>query len=292
MKALVTGGAGFIGTNLIKKLLQEGHEVVSLDNYSTGKKENEQEGCKYYDVDLCEVEDYSVFMDNPDTIYHIGALARIQPSLTHPVPHIQNNFDSTLNVLEWSRKKGGIPVVYAGSSSKHHGLYGSPYAWVKFAGEELCKLYSECYDVPTSICRFYNVYGPHQLVDGPYCTVIGIFEEQYQNKTPLTITGTGEQRRDFTHVNDIVDALFRISNAMHGEVDMRYAGEEFELGRGVNHSINEVADMFGKDYPKEYIPPRKGEYDKTLCEDRKAHEMVEWNPVVNLDDYIKDAIEK
>jgi|TARA_R100000008_G_C3576781_1_gene165771 UDP-glucose 4-epimerase len=292
MKALVTGGAGFIGTNLIKKLLQEGHEVVSLDNYSTGKKENEQEGCKYYDVDLCEVKDYSFFMDNPDTIYHMGALARIQPSLTHPVSHIQNNFDSTLNVLEWARKKGGIPVVYAGSSSKHHGLYGSPYAWVKFAGEELCKLYSECYDVPTSICRFYNVYGPHQLVDGPYCTVIGIFEEQYQNKTPLTITGTGEQRRDFTHVNDIVDALFRISNAMHGEVDMRYAGEEFELGRGVNHSINEVADMFGKDYPKEYIPPRKGEYDKTLCEDRKAHEMVEWNPVVNLDDYIRDAIEK
>ena len=264
MKALVTGGAGFVGTNLIKKLLQEGHEVVSLDNYSTGKKENEQEGCKYYDVDLCEVKDYSFFMDNPDTIYHMGALARIQPSLTHPVSHIQNNFDSTLNVLEWARKKGGIPVVYAGSSSKHHGLYGSPYAWVKFAGEELCKLYSECYDVPTSICRFYNVYGPHQLVDGPYCTVIGIFEEQYQNKTPLTITGTGEQRRDFTHVNDIVDALFRISNAMHGEVDMRYAGEEFELGRGVNHSINEVADMFGKDYPKEYIPPRKGEYDKTL----------------------------
>ncbi len=128
MKMLVTGGAGFIGTNLIKRLLKDGHEVVSVDNYSTGKKENHQEGCKYYDVDLCEVEDYSFFMDKPDTIYHIAALARIQTSLREPQYHIKNNFVSTLNVLEFARQKE-CPVVYAGSSSKHHGLYGSPYAW-------------------------------------------------------------------------------------------------------------------------------------------------------------------
>jgi len=300
MKMLVTGGAGFIGTNLIKRLLKDGHEVVSVDNYSTGKKENEQDGCRYYDYDLSSDHTHGIYVDHGSyphwkdddysSIFHIAALARIQPSLQKPLPHIKNNFMSTLNVLEYARKID-VPVVYAGSSSKHHGLYGSPYAWSKFSGEELCKLYSSVYDVSTSICRFYNVYGPHQLEDGPYCTVVGVFMNQYKDGKPLTITGSGEQRRDFTHVDDIVDGLVRVNRAMHGEVDMRYAGEEFELGRGVNHSINEVASYFGKDYPTEYIPAREGEYDRTLCEDKKAHELLDWNPIINLDDHIRDFVE-
>ena len=300
MKTLVTGGAGFIGTNLIKRLLKDGHEVVSVDNYSTGKKENEQEGCRYWDYDLSSRHTHGIYVDHGSyphwkdddysTIFHIAALARIQPSLEKPLHHIKNNFLSTLNVLEFARKID-VPVIYAGSSSKHHGLYGSPYAWSKFSGEELCKLYSSVYDVSTSICRFYNVYGPHQLEDGPYCTVVGVFMNQYKDGVPLTITGNGEQRRDFTHVDDIVDGLVRVNRAMHGEVDMRYAGEEFELGRGVNHSMNEVADYFGKNYPREYIPARDGEYDRTLCEDKKAHELLDWNPTINLDDHIKDFVE-
>jgi len=290
MKALVTGGAGFIGTNLIKRLLKDGHDVVSIDNYSTGKKENHQEGCRYWDYDLSDRYCPVLEVDEYDIIYHIGALARIQPSIKKPLTHIKNNFVSTLNVLEQARLNN-IPVVYAGSSSKHHGLYGSPYAWSKFSGEELCRLYSSVYDVSTSICRFYNVYGPHQLEDGPYCTVVGVFMNQYKDGIPLTITGNGEQRRDFTHVDDIVDGLVRVSRAMHGEVDMRYAGEEFELGRGVNHSMNEVADMFGENYPREYIPARKGEYDRTLCEDKRAHELLDWNPIINLDDHIRDFVE-
>ena len=300
MKFLVTGGAGFIGTNLIKRLLKDGHEVVSVDNYSTGKKENEQEGCRYWDYDLSSRHTHGIYVDHGSyphwkdddysSIFHIAALARIQTSLKDPLSHITNNFMSTLNVLEYARKIN-VPVVYAGSSSKHHGIYGSPYAWSKFSGEELCKLYSSVYNVPTSICRFYNVYGTHQLEDGPYCTVVGVFQNQYKDGKPLTITGDGEQRRDFTHVDDIVDGLVRVNRAMHGEVDMRYAGEEFELGRGVNHSINEVASYFGKDYPTEYIPARDGEYDRTLCEDKKAHELLDWNPIINLDEYIKDFIE-
>ena len=291
MNCLVTGGAGFIGTNLIKRLLKEGHEVTSFDNYSSGLRTNEQEGCTYHDIDLCDVTDYSDYIVDCDVIFHVAALARIQTSLSEPRHHIINNFESTLNILDWSREKGGIPIVYAGSSSKHHGITGSPYAWSKWSGEELCKLYSDVYDVPTTICRFYNVYGPHQLKDGPYCTVVGIFEDQYSEGKQLTITGDGEQRRDFTHVTDIVDALYRCMKAMNGEVDMRYAGEEFELGRGVNHSINELAGYFGEDYPTKYIPARKGEYDKTLCEDKKAHELLGWNPTINLDDYIKDFVE-
>ena len=134
-------------------------------------------------------------------------------------------------------------------------------------------------------------YGPYQETEGEYCTVVGIFEKQYENGEPLTITGDGEQRRDFTHVDDIVDGLVKCGGALLGEGNSVIDGVEFELGRGVNHSINEVADMFGKNYPREYIPARKGEYDRTLCEDKKAHELLDWNPIINLDDHIRDFVE-
>ena len=286
MKALVTGGVGFIGTNLVKRLLDDGHTVVSLDNYTTGVKENEiqQKGVQYFDVDLRYVHDYDFFMDKPDVIFHTAALARIQPSLQDPTTTIQNNFDSTLNILEWARPKK-CPVIFAGSSSFHQGLWGSPYAWSKFAGEELCELYNKVYNLPTAICRFYNVYGPHQIEGGDYAAVIGIFERQYKNNEPLTITGDGEQRRDFTHVDDIVDGLIRC-----GEKINKVSGEEFELGSGINFSINEVANMFGDDYSKEYIPARDGEYEMTLCTDDKANKLLGWNPKNNINDYIKGVV--
>jgi UDP-glucose 4-epimerase len=287
MKILVTGGAGFVGTNLIKRLLKDGHEVVSIDNYSTGFKENEQEGCEYHNFNLQHIYDFDSYMENPDVVFHLAALARIQPSIKNPTIAIQNNFDSTLNILEWARKDN-IPVVFAGSSSFHHGLWGSPYAWSKHAGEQLCKLYSNVYDLSTIICRFYNVYGPHQLEEGTYATVLGIFEKQYREGKPLTVTGDGQQRRDFTHIEDIVDGLIKCMEAMHGAVDMRYAGEIFELGRGVNFSIKEIAEMFGTEI--EYIPKRPGEYDVTLCDYSKANETLDYNPVKNIDEYIKEVI--
>ncbi len=287
MKALVTGGVGFVGTNLIKRLLKDGHEVVSIDNYSTGYKENEQDGCEYHDFNLQYIYDFDSFVKKPDVVFHLAALARIQPSIKDPTTAIQNNFDSTLNILEWARKDN-VPVVFAGSSSFHHGLWGSPYAWSKHAGEQLCKLYSNVYDLSTIICRFYNVYGPHQLEEGTYATVLGIFEKQYREGKPLTVTGDGQQRRDFTHIEDIVDGLIKCMEAMHGAVDMRYAGEIFELGRGVNFSIKEIAEMFGTEI--EYIPKRPGEYDVTLCDYSKANKTLDYNPVKNIDEYIKEVI--
>jgi len=289
MRMLVTGGAGFVGANLIKRLLKDGHEVVSVDNYSTGKRENHQEGCQYHDFDLSYGFKYKVFDDEYDVIFHMAALARIQPSIKNPHKTIFNNFVSTLNILEYARQKN-IGFIYAGSSSFHHGLYGSPYAWSKFSGEELCKLYSSVYDVPTSICRFYNVYGPHQVEEGTWATIIGKFENQFRNNKPLTIVGDGEQRRDFTHIDDIVDGLIRISRAMQGEVDMRYAGEVFELGKGKNYSINEVADMFGKDYPRVNLPVQQGEYDRTLADYSLAQDMLDWTPSVDLSTYIKSVV--
>ena len=288
MRVLVTGGVGFVGTNLIKRLLKDGHEVVSIDNYSTGFKENEQEGCEYHNFNLQHIYDFDSYMENPDVVFHLAALARIQPSIEDPVTAIQNNFDSTLNILEWARSKQ-CPLVFAGSSSFHHGLWGSPYAWSKFGGEQLCELYSRVYGLPTTICRFYNVYGPHQLESGTYATVIGIFEKQYREGKPLTVTGDGEQRRDFTHIDDIVDGIVKCHEAMHGVVDMRYAGEIFELGSGVNHSILEVTEMFGQDVV-EYIPARPGEYDVTLCDYSKANQILDWSPKKKLSKYIKGII--
>jgi len=214
-------------------------------------------------------------------MFHLAALARIQPSLVNPKNTIENNFNGTLNVLEYA-KVNNIQVIYAGSSSMHHGLYGSPYAWSKFGGEELCKLYSSVFDLNTTICRFYNVYGPHQLKTGTYATVIGIFLDQFNNKQPLTITGDGEQRRDFTHVFDIVDALYLC-------IGKDFRGEFFELGRGVNYSINELANMW-VDYPNKHIPARPGEYPFTLCEDKNAYDKLGWQPKIDLEYYIKKEI--
>ena len=160
MRALVTGGAGFVGTNLIKRLVKDGHFVASFDNHSTGFKENEQEGCDYIDIDI--VESFDNWVEKFDVIFHMAALARIQPSIKNPLKTLENNFNGTLNVLEYARKNN-TPVIYAGSSSKHHGLYGSPYAWSKYGGEELCKLYSEVYDLNTTICRFYMCMVPIKL---------------------------------------------------------------------------------------------------------------------------------
>ena len=290
MRVLVTGGTGFVGTNLVKRLLKDGHEVVSVDNYSAGYRENHQEGCQYHDFDLSSEHTLGIYVDHGsyptwrddeyDVIFHMAALARIQPSIKNPHKTIFNNFVSTLNILEYARQNN-IRFVYAGSSSFHHGLYESPYAWSKHSGEQLCKLYSNVYDLSTVVCRFYNVYGPHQVEEGTWATVIGKFENQFRNNKPLTVVGDGEQRRDFTHIDDIVDGLIKCS-------EQPFRGEIFELGRGKNYSINEIADMFGKDYPRINLPSQPGEYDRTLADYSLAQDVLGWEPTVDIKDYIKE----
>ena len=281
MNIMVTGGAGFIGTNLIKRLLKDGHKVVSLDNYSTGTEKNHQEGCVYHDVDIRDAVDFDFFMEKPDVIYHLAALPRIQPSFEYPALTLEIGMLGTMNILEWARDKK-CKVIYAGSSSVHSGHYENPYTFSKVMGDELCMAYKEMFGVNSKICRFYNVYGPHQLTEGEYCTVIGIFERQYQEGVELTITGDGTQRRDFTHVDDIVDGLILTSESEDFELDY------VELGRGHNHSINELAEMFGCGYT--YIPKRPGEAEVTLCDTSVAKKDIGYEPKVNLDDYIKGVI--
>ncbi len=297
MKVLVAGGAGFVGTNLIKRLLKDGHEVVSVDNYSTGLLSNHQDGCEYIKVDLSDSSHKHLAwsqekfqLKTPDVIYHMAAIARIQPSFTHPKYTFDSNVTSTLNILEWARENN-TPIVFAGSSSSHGDKYSNPYTLSKSHGEELIKLYNKVYDLPTTICRFYNVYGPHQLTEGEYCTLIGIFETLYKEDRPLTITGDGEQRRDFTHVDDIVDGLIKCGEAhldVWGNGDVN--GQLFELGRGKNYSVNEIAASFGDNYPIKYIDGKPGEMRETLCTDTLANDILNWKPTINVIDYIKENV--
>ena len=281
MNILVTGGAGFVGTNLIKRLLKDGHKVVSLDNYSTGKKENEQKGCTYFDVDIRDVVDFSYFMEKPDVVYHLGALARIQPSFEFPANTLEVGILGTMNILEWVRQLENKPrMIFAGSSSVHSGKMKNPYTFSKVVADDMCLLYKEHFGVDVSICRFYNVYGPHQLTEGKYCTVVGIFERQYQEGVELTITGDGEQRRDFTHIDDIVDGLILTSES-------KTCWDEIELGRGNNYSINELVQMFNSGYT--YLPERPGEARETLCDISQAKEKIGYEPTRNIEDYIHEV---
>ena len=281
MNIMVTGGAGFVGTNLIKRLLKDGHNVVSLDNYSTGKKENHQEGCVYHECDIRDIIDFNYFMKDVDIVYHLGALARIQPSFKNPANALEVGILGTMNILEYAREQG-CKVIFAGSSSVHSGKLKNPYTFSKVVADDLCLLYKKHFNVDTKICRFYNVYGPHQLTGGEYCTVIGIFENQYKEGVELTITGDGEQRRDFTHVDDIVEGLILTAQSDNFEIDI------VELGRGNNHSINELAKMFGCGHT--YIPERPGEARVTLCDISEAKENIGYEPKVNIGDYVKEVI--
>ena len=276
---LVTGGCGFIGSNLVDELVKQ-HNVVVVDNLDTGKKENCNEKAAYIFKDLRDVfsGDYeNPLLENIDIIFHLAALARIQPSFKRPQETIDINTGGTALVCEFARKVSA-KIVYAGSSSFYGGVYLNPYSFTKWQGEEICKMYAEVYGLSTSIARFFNVYGKRHLRTGPYATVVGIFEEQKMNNIPLTVTGTGEQRRDFTHVSDIISGLILMSR---GE----WKGEIFNLGTGRNYSINELADMFETE--KKHIPARPGEAWITLADIQKSINELGYHPNMKLKEYVQ-----
>jgi UDP-glucose 4-epimerase len=275
MNILVTGGAGFIGTNLIKRLINEGHDVTSIDNYSTGLKLNHQRGCNYKEANIYNF-DWRAEMY--DIVFHLAAIARIQPSFENPIEYFNTNANGTIQLAEHCAKQN-IPIIYAGSSSHHSGRYKNPYTFSKDIGEECLKLFFECFGLQYSIARFYNVYGPYQLTEGGYTTLIGRWINNIENNIQCEIYGDGEQRRDFTHVDDIVEALVQI-------MKQEKYGYTFELGRGKNISVNEVAKMF--QITPTYKEPKPGEARHTLCESSAAKKVLDWNPEINLLNYIEN----
>jgi UDP-glucose 4-epimerase len=277
MQIIVTGGAGFIGTNLCKKLIELGHEVTSIDNYTTGKEKNHVEGVKYERHDIRYIYDYKwVYNKHPDVIFHMAAIARIQPSFEDPSNYFTTNANGTLEIADYCAKNN-VPLIYAGSSSHHSGKFKNPYTFSKDIGEEIVKLYQEHFKLKSTIVRFYNVYGPYQLTEGSYTTLIGRWLNNIEKGIKCEIYGDGEQRRDFTHVDDIVDALIRIQK----QQAYRFI---FELGRGKNYSVNEVAKML--DINPIYKPSKPGEARDTLNTDTSAQSLLGWEPKIDLEDYL------
>ena len=284
MQILVTGGAGFIGTNLIKRLSSDGHDIISIDNYSTGKKQNHIKGVKYYlesDItDILEDPPWQLMTFKPDIVFHMAAIARIQPSFEIPEEYINTNFKGTYEVVKYCTKHN-TPLIYAGSSSHHSGKFSNPYTFSKDMGEEIIELYRKHFGLKSSTARFYNVYGPYQLTEGGYTTLIGRWLHNIENDIPCEIYGDGTKRRDFTHVDDIVEALVKIMNR-------KKYGYIFELGRGENHSVLDVARMF--DIDPIFKPEKPGEADMTLANKYEARVHLEWDAKINLQDYIREVL--
>lgn len=299
MRILVTGGAGFIGSHLVDALIDEGHDIIVLDNLSTGKKEQINEKAKFHNVDIRNYESIKSLFSGVDYVFHLAAQARIQPSIANPKETFENNVTGTLNVLLASKESKVKKVIYSASSS----AYGdqpiiplkedmetrpkTPYSLSKIIGEQLCKLFYKLYGLNTLSLRYFNVYGPRQpsnKIASPYATVIGIFLHQKKEGGKLTIISDGEQRRDFTYVSDVVNANILAMNSKAGN------GEIINIGTGKNYSINEIAFLVtGKDYKKhvQYLSERPGEVDKTLADISKAKKLLAWEPKIDITEGLK-----
>lgn len=296
MKSLVTGGAGFIGSHIVDKLLEIGHEVVVIDNESAESNEKFywNDKAQNYKYDVRDYENTRPLYDGVDYVFHLAAESRIQPTILNPIEAVSVNCVGTVTVLQCAREAGVQKVVYSSTSSG----YGfneppnnedqrddclNPYSVSKVAGEKLCKMYNDLFGLKTVIFRYFNVYGERQPLRGQYAPVIGIFLRQRGDTEALTIVGDGEQRRDFTHVSDVVSANVLAATV---EVDNEFYGQLYNVGNGVNYSINEIADAISDNQTN--IPPRIGESRVTLANNTKLKETFGWDPKVNLMEWISE----
>lgn len=278
---LVTGGAGFIGSNLIKRLKSEGHSVTSIDNYSAGKVENHINGVNYINMHTKDFnKNHQLFYAKFDVVFHLGEYSRIVSSFDDTNEMWYSNSLGTFNIVEYC-KKNNVKIVYAGSSTKFadEGVNHSPYSFTKAKSSDLIKNYGEWFGLNYSICYFYNVFGEgydSSPVDG-YESVISVFEKQYKKNQPLTICGDGKQTRSFTYVGDIVDGLIK---AWQYEEN-----EEFQLNNENKYTIIEIAKMFSDNI--NFIPPRIGDRSTSTVTDNNSRELLNWDTTMNIDEWIK-----
>jgi UDP-glucose 4-epimerase len=304
MKCLVTGGAGFIGSNLVDKLVELGYDVDVIDDESATAHDQFYYNSKaqYYKYDICDYVNTRHLYDGVDYVFHLAAESRIQPTIENPIGAVKTNTLGTATVLQCSREANVKRVMYSSTSSAY-GLGNipplredmptdclNPYSVSKVAGEALCKMYYDLFGLETIIFRYFNVYGPRQPMRGQYAPVIGLFLRQKAAGEPLTIVGDGQQKRDFTHVSDVVNANILAATHIY---DIKYNwirpfGEIFNVGTGKNYSVLELAHMISDTV--KFIPPRPAEAKESLACNLKISDAFSWRPTVKLEDYIKEQL--
>ena len=298
MKCIVTGGAGFIGSHVVDRLLSDGHTVIVIDNESSECHEQfyHNENATYYKYDIAEYDLIRPLFDGVDYVFHLAAESRIQPAIENPLLCVRTNVMGTSVVLQCAREAGVRRVIYSSTSS----AYGrknepplvetmsedclNPYSVAKVAGEKMCKMYTDLFGLETVIFRYFNVYGDREPTRGQYAPVVGLFLKQKNAQKPLTVVGDGLQRRDFTHVSDIVDANIRAMD----KIPLNCLGTVFNVGTGKNHSILDLAHMISDNI--EFIPPRIGESRITLANNEKIRIIMGWTPTKEIEEYITENL--
>ena len=296
---MVTGGAGFIGSHLVDRLLDEGYHVVVVDNCSTGRWENlahakDRSGISLVEADICDYLAIRPAFEAADHVYHLAALADIVPSIQNPVRYYCANVDGTLNVLEAARDAGVKRFMYTASSS----CYGIPdeyptpetaqsrpqypYALTKWLGEQTAMHWCQVYGLPVVSLRLFNVFGPRSRTSGTYGAVFGVFLAQKLAGMPLTIVGDGEQTRDFTYVTDIADAMF---TAVHSDI----SGRIYNVGSGNPYPVNYLAELIGTETV--HIPKRPGEPDCTFADTTRIAADLHWKPKVTFEQGVQNVLD-
>ena len=297
-RSVITGGAGFIGSNLTNRLLDMGHKVIVLDNFVSGKRSNlsrhNKKNLKIVNIDISKSENLDKYFKKVDYVFHLAALAEIIPSFKNPEKYFNNNVIGTLNVLNAAKKTKIKKMIYAASSS----CYGAPkkfptsekdkidlkhpYAVTKFVGEELVMRYALMFNMPNISFRFFNVYGPRLNVSNQYSAVIGNFLSQTKSKKALTVVGDGKQTRDFIHVDDLINAFIKI-------IKSKFENKIYNLGSGKRTSINTIAKIFGG--KKKFIPVRPGEPKNSVADIKKIKKDINWRPKISIEQGIKKLLE-
>ena len=302
MKALVTGGAGFIGSHIVDRLLFDGHDVIVIDNESTDCHEsfNWNDNAENYKYDICDYDKLEPLFKDVDRVFHLAAEARIQPAIQNPTLTTKTNVYGTCNVLQASRQNNVGRVMFS-STSASYGLKNkapvredmvpdclNAYSITKVAGENLCKMFYNLHGLETVCFRYFNVYGERQPVKGQYAPVIGLFQRQHKTGNPMTIVGDGKQRRDFTYVGDVVEANMIASTSKSKDI----LGEVFNIGTGQNHSMWDLVKMISRETTlvenKHYrfIPERPAEVKISLADITKADKVLKWQPFMNLREWL------